>query len=370
LKCPAETANLLKAGSKSPVHGAPPHRPAIHGRDHKDDSMIQIKQEPTSNQPFTFTTTLVELTPLTVPTFYFIGVTTAQSSMVRIFPQWMAALGRPEVTLVGYDCQIHDNPQRYRQIVEQIKREPLALGALVTTHKLDLLAAARDLFDELDPYAQLCDEVSCIAKREGQLLGYAVDPVAEGRALSGILGERYFGRTKGGVLCLGAGGAARAIVLHLINQRNPADRPKYMTLVDVEQARLDAVRAMVDKVGTDIHFEYICNADPAENDRLLAALTPSSVVINATGLGKDLPGSPLTEKAQFPKFGVVWELNYRGERQFLQQAQAQQQKRKLKVEDGWTAFLHGWTGVISHVLGITIDSATFNRLSRIAAEYR
>ena len=127
---------------------------------------------------------------------------------------------------------------------------------------------------------------------------------------------------------------------------------------------------LVRQVGTDIRFDYILNADPAENDRLLAALTPSSVVINATGMGKDLPGSPLTEKAQFPKHGVVWELNYRGERQFLEQAKAQQQKRRLKVEDGWTAFLYGWTSVIAKVLDVRIDSSLFARLSRLAAEQR
>ncbi len=308
--------------------------------------------------------------PRTVPTFYFIGVTTGESSMQKIFPHWMAALGRPEVALVGYDCKIHDEPARYRQIVEHIKADPLALGALVTTHKLDLLAAARDLFDELDSYAQTLSEVSCIAKQDGRLLGAATDPVANGRALQAILGDKYFGRTKGGVLCLGAGGAAAAIVLHLINRPHPADRPKYCTLVDIDPARLDHAQAMVNQVGSDIRFEYLCHSDPAENDRLLAALTTGSVVINATGLGKDLPGSPITEKAQFPKFGVVWELNYRGERPFLQQARAQQQKRKLKVEDGWAAFLHGWTSVISTVLNIHIDPATFNRLGRIAAEHR
>jgi shikimate 5-dehydrogenase len=332
--------------------------------------MIQVKHDPGANQPFTFSATQVELTPLTAPTMYFIGVTTAQSSMMRIFPAWMEALGRPEVKLAGYDCQINDNPARYHYIVEQIKNDPLALGALVTTHKLDLLAAARDLFDELDPYASLLDEVSCIAKHDGKLYGYAIDPVAEGRALHAILGDRYFGRTKGNVLCLGAGGAAAAIVLHLINRSNPADRPKYCALVDIDQSRLDHVQALVSRVGSDIQFDFILNTEPAENDRLLAALTTGSVVINATGLGKDRPGSPITEKAQFPKFGVVWELNYRGERQFLQQAQSQQQKRKLKVEDGWTAFLHGWTGVISKVLDLNIDATTFNRLARIAAENR
>nr|HMN27598.1 shikimate dehydrogenase [Caldilineaceae bacterium] len=286
--------------------------------------------------------------PKTVPTFYFIGVSTAQSSMNRIFPLWMAALGRPEVELAGYDCQLHDEPARYRQIAGQIKHDPLSLGGLVTTHKLDLLAAARDLFDELDPYAQTLDEVSCLVKTRDQemgdkLHGYALDPVADGRALQGILGDRYFERMKGNVLCLGAGGAAAAIALHLINRPLKGDRPRHLALVDIDQNRLDQVREMVNRVGTDIQFDYICNADPAENDRLLAALTPNSVVINATGMGKDLPGSPITDAAVFPKHGVVWELNYRGERQFLQQAKAQQQRRKLRIEDGWTAFLYGWT---------------------------
>ncbi len=305
-----------------------------------------------------------------VPTFYFIGVTTAQSSIMKIFPHWMAALRRPEIVLEGYDCQLHDAPERYRQIVEHIRHDPLALGGLVTTHKLDLLAAARDLFDELDPYAQLTDEVSCIAKREGRIQGYAVDPISCGRALQAILGDRYFARTSGSVFCLGAGGAATAIALYLINRPQISDRPKYFTLVDSNQSRLDHLQQMVKQVGTTIQFEYICNADPAHNDQLLANLPPGSIVINATGMGKDRPGSPLTDQAQFPKYGVVWELNYRGERQFMQQALAQQAKRKLKVEDGWICFLHGWTGVIAKVLDINIDHATFAHLGKLAAQMR
>lgn len=305
-----------------------------------------------------------------VPTVYFVGVTTAQSSMMKIFPQWMAALGRPELMLEGYDCKIHDEPARYRQVIEQIKHDPLSLGALVTTHKLDLLAAARDLFDFLDPYAQLCAEVSCVAKRRERIEGYAGDPITAGRALNATIGARYFARTSGSVLCLGAGGAAAAIALYLINRPQPADRPKYFTLVDVDQSRLDHIRDMVKQVGSTIQFEYICNADPTRNDELLTRLTPGSLVINATGMGKDLPGSPITEQAQFPKHGIVWELNYRGERQFLQQAQAQQAKRKLQVEDGWVYFLHGWTVVLAQILDINIDAAMFARLGKIAAQMR
>ncbi|MEZ4678950.1 MAG: hypothetical protein R2932_32520 [Caldilineaceae bacterium] len=173
-----------------------------------------------------------------VPTFYFIGVSTGQSSSQRVFPRWMAALGRPEVQLKGVDCKIHDDPARYRQIVAEIKGDPLALGGLITTHKIDLLDAARDLIDHLGPYAQICDEVSCLSKRNGELWGHAVDPIADGRALDAITGPGYFGRTGGDFLCLGAGGAAAALALHLIGKLDSADRPRTFTFVDIDEVRL------------------------------------------------------------------------------------------------------------------------------------
>ena len=37
----------------------------------------------------------------TVPTFYFIGVTTTKSSIMKVFPLWMKVLGRPEVVIEG-----------------------------------------------------------------------------------------------------------------------------------------------------------------------------------------------------------------------------------------------------------------------------
>ena len=68
--------------------------------------------------------------------------------------------------------------------------------------------------------------------------------------------------------------------------------------------------------------------------------------------------------------GIAWELNYRGELDFLHQARRQQAERQLRVEDGWLYFLHGWTQVISHVLDLRIDAATFDRLAAEAASLR
>ncbi len=91
--------------------------------------------------------------PATEPTMYFIGVTTGQSSIMRIFPIWAKALGI-QATLKGIDIAIHAPAEDYRAVMEFIRSDPLSMGALVTTHKIDLLNACRDLFDELDPYAR------------------------------------------------------------------------------------------------------------------------------------------------------------------------------------------------------------------------
>jgi shikimate dehydrogenase len=299
--------------------------------------------------------------------FYFIGVTTSQSSIMRIFPRWMADLGRA-VQIVGVDLPIHAPHERYRAVVEAIKHDPLALGALVTTHKIDLLAAARDLFDALDPYAELCGEVSSISKRDAALVGRALDPITAGIALQELLGQGYWARSGGQALCMGAGGAGIAISVYLLSHRD--DRPAKLIVTDRDQARLDGLRAIHVRLGGRMPVEYIHTHDPRAHDALLARLPEGSLAINATGMGKDIPGSPISDAGQFPRGGVVWELNYRGDRPFLRQAQAQAPARGLTVADGWRYFLYGWTKVIEEVLHVELSDEQFQRWDVIAASAR
>ncbi|MBE0699455.1 MAG: shikimate dehydrogenase, partial [Anaerolineaceae bacterium] len=51
-----------------------------------------------------------------VPTFFFIGVTTKKSSIMKVFPQWMKVLGREEVVIEGVDLKIHDTREAYRAV--------------------------------------------------------------------------------------------------------------------------------------------------------------------------------------------------------------------------------------------------------------
>ncbi len=306
----------------------------------------------------------------TVPTFYFIGVTTTKSSIMKVFPLWMKVLGREDVVIEGVDLKIHDDPQAYRAATAQIKYDPLSLGALVTTHKVDLYHAAEDMFDYVDRYARITGEVSSISKREGRLEGHAKDPITAGLSLDAIIGKDYFGRTGGEVLIFGAGGSSAATVLHLMMKADAADRPRKVHIVNRSQGRLDSVTAMVAGLGTDIALVYTCNQDPHVNDAIMGSLPEYSIVINATGMGKDTPGSPVTNAGLFPRSGIAWEFNYRGELDFMHQALAQTESRAVKVEDGWLYFVHGWTQVVAQVLHVDLTPELFAKLEAAAATVR
>jgi shikimate dehydrogenase len=102
----------------------------------------------------------------------------------------------------------------------------------------------------------------------------------------------------------------------------------------------------------------------------MESLPEYSIVINATGMGKDTPGSPLTDEGVFPKNGIAWEFNYRGELDFMHQALRQAEARNLKVEDGWVYFLHGWSQVIAEALHITLTPELFVELDKAASTVR
>jgi len=303
---------------------------------------------------------------------FFIGVTTGQSSINRVFPQWAAALSLGDCELRGMDFPLHAEPARYREAVDFIKSDPLALGALVTTHKMDLLAACRDQFDVLDPLSAAMGEVSSLYKRQGRLHGRAVDPFTCGTALQAFLPEKHWRDTCAEALILGAGGSAIALAWQLSRAEHGDHRPQRIHVANRSTPRLDHLRALHHTWQSGVELQCHHVPRPALADALVADLPPGSLVVNATGLGKDAPGSPLTDDVLFPRSGLVWEFNYRGQLVFLEQARAQEKTRRLHIEDGWTYFLHGWTRVIADVFDTDIPAAgpLFDELSRTAAALR
>jgi shikimate 5-dehydrogenase len=247
-------------------------------------------------------------------------------------------------------------------VVTRIKGADQELGALITTHKIDLFGACRDLLDGVDEYAELCGEASCLAKRDGQLWAFATDPISSGRALA----EFYDPPDGAQVLCLGAGGSATAITVYMLERQVASG----ITVVDRNPRRLKALEAIHAKLGSKTRVGYVESSDPRTNDRLIADLPPGSLVINATGMGKDVPGSPISEAALFPDGGYVWELNYRGELDFFRLAERQRAGRNLHLEDGWRYFIHGWAVVMERVFAIEIDRQAVARISAVSESLR
>lgn len=68
-------------------------------------------------------------TPATERTIYFIGTTTGQSSIMKVFPRWAEAL-KLNAVIKGIDFVPDEGAPRYREAVRFIKRDPLSLSVL------------------------------------------------------------------------------------------------------------------------------------------------------------------------------------------------------------------------------------------------
>jgi shikimate 5-dehydrogenase len=305
----------------------------------------------------------MELVSGQFPTIHFIGVSTKQSSIMNVFPSWAQELGLGDVSINGVDLPLQAPPELYQEVVNFIRNDGNSNGALVTTHKIDLFKGAHQLFDEFDWFAASMHEVSSISKRAGKLIGQAKDPVSAGRTLTGMIPQKFWSEGGGDVFCMGCGGAGVAITWFLLQADHQLGRPQRVIVSDVSAGRLAHLRQLVD--ATALEIELVHNAE--DNDRILGSLAEGSLVINATGLGKDRPGSPITDGGRFPRRAIVWELNYRGALDFLQQANRAAAARALAVHDGWEYFIHGWSCVIADVFHVDIPKERIPRLGEIAA---
>jgi shikimate 5-dehydrogenase len=279
---------------------------------------------------------------------YFIGVATAQSSIHRIFPEWARLAGVESAELTGIDVPLGASSECYRGAVARIRDDPEAVGALVTSHKVGIWEHARGFFTDFDDDARLLGEVSCIVRREARLTGLAIDTLTAGLALRSAAPKWPL---KDDVLIFGAGGAALALAVHLERHHSPAS----LTLTDSSEQRVQKVRGLT-------HARVVRVAGVAENDDLLGLMPPGSLIVNATGMGKDVPGSPLTGHVRFPGNSIAWDFNYRGDLTFLEQARAQ----GVRAVNGWDYFLHGWTQILARIYGFSLTPDLFERMRAAA----
>jgi shikimate 5-dehydrogenase len=285
------------------------------------------------------------------PLVVFVGVRTGGSLAHAVFGRWAAALDQPWV-LRGLDLPIGTPPQTYRRLLSAVRGNAAVAGAVVTAHKLRLYRACAADITVGDELVEVTREVNTLSARDGQVRGYARDAAA----LSHVLPPGA------DVLCLGAGGAGTALLL-AARERGTASA----TFADTSAQALDDLRAVAGRAGVaGVRLSYVPVNGPEDCDALVAGPPVPQLVVNATGLGKDAPGSPVTDRAPFGPSTLAWDFNYRGGLDFLRQAAA----KGAPTVDGWDYFVAGWTGCLTTIAGIPFTEGVLADFAEAAAPYR
>lgn len=207
--------------------------------------------------------------------------------------------------------------ERWRTTADEIEarfaslRQPAVLGASVTVpHKI----AALRLSDEISPAAARAGAVNTVVNRGGTLVGDNTDIV--GFAMS--LTEATAGRIPETALVLGAGGAARAVVLAL----------EELGIAEIIVANRDLDRAR--QLAADLAPAPVRPA--SLDERILAQeLLGAGLLVNATSLGWHRGEAPIPLRLlnRLPREAIVADLTYR-DTDLLLAARA----RSLRVRDG------------------------------------
>jgi shikimate dehydrogenase len=291
----------------------------------------------------------------------FIGVSTGSSSIMKIFPSWSKTLGLDAV-ITGIDIPLNASQADYLGAINQMVNDPNCRGALVTTHKLALYEHANSLFSEFDDFANICGEVSCVKIKNQTVSGFAKDPISAGLAIRDFLPSDFFD-SQNEVVLIGDGGAATAIAWYLSGLTKP---PVKINVIGRDMNRLKHLLKVVSSRAGTVEISMYSE----DVIKKIAQFDQQSLIINATGMGKDLPGSPWPDGMLFPKNSFLWELNYRGSLEFYHQGKLQEKELNLTVIDGWRYFIYGWTQVISEVFDVVIDKEMLKKLANQAESSR
>jgi shikimate 5-dehydrogenase len=277
-------------------------------------------------------------------------------------PGWSRALD-VDIELDCQDLPVGVDASAYAALLDDLRSDSRALGMVVTTHKARLWESCAELFDEVTPACREVGEASAIACRNGRLIADASDVRGVGRAVERVLDADQWRSGNHEAIVLGAGGAGISLAFNLVD-RLPGLGATRVVLTDADSARLEVARALRRSWDRADRLE-IESAVGANNDRLVGAALPGTLIVNATGMGKDRPGSPVS--IDLPKRTIFWEFNYRGPRDLLERARSNAVTDDLLVVDGRDYFICSWLEALCSVLGREASVELFDAFEQEAS---
>jgi len=288
----------------------------------------------------------------------FLGVTTRLSAVHRVLDSWSDCLGH-RLVLKSMDLPLKSDATAYCKFVAEVRnRRDNFSGAVITSHKVGVYEAAANLIDIVTPTARRLGEIGMLYWRQDKLVGDASDSFAILQVAHRLLKTtESWQKGARSVVILGGGGAGVALADSMIQARDLGCRK--VTITEIDPTRLSALRSKIVNWIPPVPVHAVLVEDYA--DALVASAGEGSLVANASGLGKDRPGSPISRIAVFPEGVFVWEFNYRFIAQayptFWDIALRQAESRNLIVEDGWDYFVWNWLGMLSNIVNLAPETS-------------
>ena len=167
--------------------------------------------------------------------------------------------------------------------------------------------------DQVDESAQLIASVNTIVQREGRLTGYNTDGLGFLKSL-----PKTFSTKNKKLVLLGAGGAARAIIVEAIQQGVGEIH------LFVRPESLEKYQAIFSPLSEALSFSIVLH-DLSSRDQVNEMMVEADLLLNATGLGMDGVSLPVPKDLIFPKGCLVADLAYfPAKTPFLQLAEEQE----------------------------------------------
>ena len=197
--------------------------------------------------------------------------------------------------------------------VEQSLQQLRVLDMLGANISMPYKKKVLPYLDQLDESAQLIGSVNTIVQKDGRLTGYNTDGLGFLKSL-----PKTFSIKNKILVLLGAGGAARAIVLEAIRQGvgeiHLFDRPE----------SLAKYQAIFSPLSEALSFAIVLH-DLSSRYQVNEMMVEADLLLNATGLGMDGVSLPVPKDLIFPKGCLVADLAYfPAKTPFLQLAEEQE----------------------------------------------
>ena len=299
----------------------------------------------------------------------FAGISTSGSVVRRVFPQWMNLLGQT-LELQTIDIPADSPASPYRALVSNLAADPSVRGVVVTAHKRAVYDHAVDLLAGTDSRARSLREISVLYRQDDQLHGTVIEPASIVTTLAQMGGGTPVTARDADTVIYGAGGTAISLIACLTDPAwPPSARPRRLHLIDTSASRLQRAHDLA-ACGPARLPVRVYHSTGQASLRDLGPLPDRSLIINATGLGKDRPGSPIRLPPSWPRRACVWDLNYRGHLLMLDDARAAAAERQLTTHDGWLLFVNGWAESLSAIIGRPISDDERAAMHYLAARVR